>query len=86
MQLLGSIVGWLFGDSVATLVSWSIFSYLLAYVLYFAVVVSQKATLMGWAIGGCGSPPLRTWPRARPRCRLNAHALLSPIQGMPSMR
>merc|ERR1711957_478151 len=39
MQLLGSIV-------------WSIFSYLLAYVLYFAVVVSQKATLMGWAIGG----------------------------------
>ena len=52
MQLLGSIIGWLFGDSVATLISWSLFSYLLAYVLYFAVVVSQRATLMGWAIGG----------------------------------
>mmetsp|Transcript_27346 Transcript_27346/g.64569 ORF Transcript_27346/g.64569 Transcript_27346/m.64569 type:complete len:217 (-) Transcript_27346:143-793(-) len=52
VQLLGSVIGWLFGDSVATLISWSLFSYLLAYVLYFAVVVSQRATLMGWAIGG----------------------------------
>ena len=52
MQLLGSVIGWLFGDSLATFISWSLFSYLLAYVLYFAVIVSNKASLMGWAIGG----------------------------------
>ena len=52
MQLLGSVIGWLFGDSLATFISWSLFSYLLAYVLYFAVIVSNKETLMTWAIGG----------------------------------
>ena len=52
MQLLGSVIGWLFGDSVATLLSWSLFSYLLAYVLYFAVLKSNRATLMGLAIAG----------------------------------
>ena len=52
MQLLGSVIGWLFGDLLATLISWSLFSYLLAYVLYFAVIVSNKETLMTWAIGG----------------------------------
>ena len=52
MQLLGSAIGWLFGDSLATFISWSLFSYLLAYVLYFAVIVSQKERLMGWAIVG----------------------------------
>ena len=51
MQLLGSVIGCLFGDSLATLISWSLFSYLLAYVLYFAVIVSQKEGLMAGAIG-----------------------------------
>ena len=65
MQLLGSVIGWLFGGSMGSLISWTIFSYLLAYVLYFAVVVSQRATLMGWAVGGCAPPPIRTRTRAR---------------------
>ena len=51
MQLLGSVIGWLFGDSLDTLISMSLFSYLLAYMLYLAVIVSQKEGLMAGAIG-----------------------------------
>ena len=51
MQLLGSVIGCLFGDSLDTLISMSLFSYLLAYMLYLAVIVSQKEGLMAVAIG-----------------------------------
>ena len=51
MQLLGSAIGCLFGDSLDTLISLSLVSYLLAYVLYLWVIVSQKEGLMAVAIG-----------------------------------
>merc|ERR1711865_1100045 len=79
MQLLGSIIGWLFGDSVATLISWSLFSYLLAYVLYFAVVVSQRATLMGWAIGGYALYAVK--PLACGYCAFYAYQIRERISG-----
>merc|ERR1719482_1080010 len=54
MEVFGSFFSWLFGAGTAKLASMLICSYLIAYALYFCVVVSNRANLMGVAILGYG--------------------------------
>jgi len=54
MEVFAGFFSWLLSASTAKLVSMLICSYLIAYVLYFCVVLSNRTNLMGLAIVGYG--------------------------------